>query len=134
MAVYTVYFTTLEELVVAVWDPTDTGPQPRGKQVLTPSGASIPPGIRASFYRHTINSLRSGRPGGHFGRPRRPRCEAKRANPWGGSANHLRAKQNHARLTDRLDRSPDSTHSTYRRTSRQPTPTHCLACHITHIR
>jgi len=26
-----------EELVVAVWDPTDTGPQPRGKQVLDPN-------------------------------------------------------------------------------------------------
>ncbi len=27
-----------QELVVAVWDPTDTGLQPRGKQVLEPSG------------------------------------------------------------------------------------------------
>jgi beta-galactosidase/beta-glucuronidase len=27
-----------QELVVAVWDPTDTGPQPRGKQVLNPNG------------------------------------------------------------------------------------------------
>lgn len=27
-----------QELVVAVWDPTDTGPQPRGKQVLKPNG------------------------------------------------------------------------------------------------
>ena len=26
-----------QELVVAVWDPTDTGPQPRGKQVLKPN-------------------------------------------------------------------------------------------------
>ncbi len=26
------------ELVVAVWDPTDAGPQPRGKQVLNPNG------------------------------------------------------------------------------------------------
>ena len=26
------------ELVVAVWDPTDSGPQPRGKQILNPSG------------------------------------------------------------------------------------------------
>lgn len=27
-----------QEIVVAVWDPTDTGPQPRGKQVLKPEG------------------------------------------------------------------------------------------------
>ena len=27
-----------QELVVAVWDPTDSGPQPRGKQVLKPEG------------------------------------------------------------------------------------------------
>lgn len=27
-----------EEIVVAVWDPTDSGPQPRGKQVLNPNG------------------------------------------------------------------------------------------------
>ena len=27
-----------QELVVAVWDPTDTGLQPRGKQVLNPNG------------------------------------------------------------------------------------------------
>jgi len=27
-----------QELVVAVWDPTDAGPQPRGKQVRTPEG------------------------------------------------------------------------------------------------
>ncbi len=27
-----------QELVVAVWDPTDNGPQPRGKQVLKPNG------------------------------------------------------------------------------------------------
>ena len=27
-----------QELVVAVWDPTDTGLQPRGKQVLNPKG------------------------------------------------------------------------------------------------
>ncbi len=27
-----------QELVVAVWDPTDQGPQPRGKQVLKPHG------------------------------------------------------------------------------------------------
>ena len=27
----------LEEIVVAVWDPTDAGPQPRGKQVLNPN-------------------------------------------------------------------------------------------------
>src|ERR1019366_156135 len=27
----------LEEIVVAVWDPSDTGPQPRGKQVLSPN-------------------------------------------------------------------------------------------------
>ena len=27
-----------EEIVVGVWDPTDTGPQPRGKQVLDPNG------------------------------------------------------------------------------------------------
>ena len=26
-----------EEIVVAVWDPSDTGPQPRGKQVLNPN-------------------------------------------------------------------------------------------------
>jgi hypothetical protein len=26
-----------EEIVVAVWDPTDSGPQPRGKQVLNPN-------------------------------------------------------------------------------------------------
>src|SRR5574341_2279288 len=28
----------LQELVVGVWDPTDRGPQPRGKQVLKPEG------------------------------------------------------------------------------------------------
>jgi hypothetical protein len=27
-----------EELVVAVWDPSDSGPQPRGKQLLNPNG------------------------------------------------------------------------------------------------
>jgi hypothetical protein len=27
-----------QEIVVAVWDPSDTGPQPRGKQVLNPNG------------------------------------------------------------------------------------------------
>ena len=27
-----------QELIVAVWDPTDAGPQPRGKQVLKPEG------------------------------------------------------------------------------------------------
>ncbi len=27
-----------QELVVSVWDPTDSGPQPRGKQVLHPHG------------------------------------------------------------------------------------------------
>lgn len=27
-----------QELVVSVWDPTDRGPQPRGKQVLSPGG------------------------------------------------------------------------------------------------
>ncbi|MDR3700512.1 MAG: glycoside hydrolase family 2 TIM barrel-domain containing protein [Candidatus Sulfopaludibacter sp.] len=27
-----------DEIVVAVWDPTDSGPQPRGKQVLNPNG------------------------------------------------------------------------------------------------
>ena len=27
-----------DEIVVAVWDPTDAGPQPRGKQVLNPTG------------------------------------------------------------------------------------------------
>ena len=27
-----------EDLVVAVWDPTDAGPQPRGKQVQRPGG------------------------------------------------------------------------------------------------
>ncbi len=27
-----------QELVVAVWDPTDTGSQPRGKQVVEPEG------------------------------------------------------------------------------------------------
>ncbi len=26
-----------DEIVVAVWDPTDSGPQPRGKQVLNPN-------------------------------------------------------------------------------------------------
>jgi galactose mutarotase len=28
----------VQELVVSVWDPTDRGPQPRGKQVLSPGG------------------------------------------------------------------------------------------------
>lgn len=27
-----------DEIVVAVWDPTDSGPQPRGKQILNPNG------------------------------------------------------------------------------------------------
>ena len=27
-----------QEIVVSVWDPTDTGPQPRGKQTLNPQG------------------------------------------------------------------------------------------------
>jgi hypothetical protein len=27
-----------QEIVVAVWDPTDAGPQPRGKQVSKPEG------------------------------------------------------------------------------------------------
>src|SRR6185437_2104227 len=30
--------TGLQELVVSVWDPTDAGPQPRGKQVARPNG------------------------------------------------------------------------------------------------
>lgn len=32
-----------QELVVRVWDPTDTGPQPRGKQVLEPEGIFYTP-------------------------------------------------------------------------------------------
>jgi hypothetical protein len=32
-----------QELVVAVWDPTDTGPQPHGKQVLHPGGIMYTP-------------------------------------------------------------------------------------------
>ena len=32
-----------QELVVAVWDPTDRGPQPRGKQVSKPSGIYYTP-------------------------------------------------------------------------------------------
>jgi len=32
-----------QELVVAVWDPTDKGPQPRGKQVTRPSGIYYTP-------------------------------------------------------------------------------------------
>ncbi len=32
-----------QELVVAVWDPTDTGTQPRGKQVLHPGGIMYTP-------------------------------------------------------------------------------------------
>lgn len=34
----TVRFSGEEEVVVAVWDPTDAGPQPRGKQVARPRG------------------------------------------------------------------------------------------------
>jgi Glycosyl hydrolases family 2, sugar binding domain/Glycosyl hydrolases family 2, TIM barrel domain/Glycosyl hydrolases family 2 len=32
-----------QELIVGVWDPTDGGPQPRGKQVLKPSGIYYTP-------------------------------------------------------------------------------------------
>lgn len=34
---------TSQEIVVAVWDPTDRGPQPRGKQVSKPSGIYYTP-------------------------------------------------------------------------------------------
>ncbi len=32
-----------QEIVVSVWDPTNTGTQPRGKQVLKPGGICTPP-------------------------------------------------------------------------------------------
>lgn len=46
------------ELVVRVWDPTDDGPQPRGKQVNKPSGIWYTPvtGIWQTVWLETVNS------------------------------------------------------------------------------
>ena len=55
-----------QEMVVSVWDPTDAGSQPRGKQVLKPgvimytantmnprdARGSLPPDRRGSVHRH----------------------------------------------------------------------------------
>ncbi len=45
-----------QELVVAAWDPTDTGPQPRGKQVKRPGGIMYTPttGIRQTVWMEVV--------------------------------------------------------------------------------
>ncbi len=47
-----------QELVVSVWDPTDTGNQPRGKQVLDPKGIWYTPvsGIWQTVWMEPVNS------------------------------------------------------------------------------
>ena len=47
------------ELIVGVFDPTDTGPQPRGKQVLNPSGIYYTPvtGIWQTVWLESVNTF-----------------------------------------------------------------------------
>jgi beta-galactosidase/beta-glucuronidase len=52
-----------QELVVAVWDPTDTGAQPRGKQVLNPRGIWYTPvtGIWQTVWLETVPAIHTRR-------------------------------------------------------------------------
>ena len=47
-----------QELVVRVWDPTDEGPQPRGKQVKNPNSIWYTPvtGIWQTVWLETVNA------------------------------------------------------------------------------
>jgi hypothetical protein len=48
-----------QELIVGVWDPTDKGPQPRGKQVLKPGGIYYTPvtGIWQTVWLEPVNKV-----------------------------------------------------------------------------